>query len=185
MKPKYIIVAAIVAAFVGFIVFSPEGSKNISGSASSGRKPIPAEGSPVPALALKDLSGAQFNIESEKGNVVIVNFWATWCPPCKAELPSLNNLYAQMLDRKDLKIVTIPYNDSPENGLKYFKDNGFNLPILVDAGGQAAYRYGLTGVPETFFIDRKGVLRKWIKGPIHFDSQDAINYINTLLAEQS
>jgi len=138
---------------------------------------------PAPEFELLDTGGKAWNLEELRGKVVFVNFWATWCPSCVAEMPSINNLNVLSSGADGFQILTVLYQDSPENAAAYFLEQGFGMPILVDKGGKAARMYGLTGVPETFVIDKKGMLRFKQLGPRHFDSPDIIQYLNELLAE--
>lgn len=138
---------------------------------------------PAPEFEIPDTGGKEWSLEDLRGKVVFINFWATWCPSCVAEMPSINNLNILSSGADGFQILTVLYQDSPENAAKYFLEQGFGMPILVDKEGKVARMYGLTGIPETFIVDKKGVLRYRQIGPRHFDSPDIIQYLNELLAE--
>lgn len=141
------------------------------------------EGKPAPMFTLKGLDGKIVNLSDLKGSVVLINFWATWCPPCKGEMPSLQKLYAVMMDDPKFVMYGILYKDDPVNAQRFTKENGIMFPMLVDSNYSASGAYGITGVPETYIIDKKGLLRQKIIGPAEFDSPDAIAFFKSLLAE--
>lgn len=153
-----------------------------SGKKTDGGRPLDV-GRPAPVFNLSDTSGRIWNLEALRGKVVFVNFWATWCPGCKEEMPSINNLYVLASGSDKFQILTVLYQDSPDSAKKYFDKNGFAMPVLVDKGGVTAYMYGLTGVPETYIIDKKGVLRHKQIGPRDFDTPDMIEFITKLVEE--
>ncbi len=134
-------------------------------------------GMPAPDFVLKDNKGQTWRLADLKGKVVFVNFWATWCPPCRAEMPSMQKLN-QSLPADRFQMLTILSNDKPEMGEKFVKLIDFTAPVLLDPENKAYKAYGLTGVPETYIVDKHGILREAIIGPMHWDSPEA----NRLLA---
>jgi len=138
---------------------------------------------PAPLFELVDTGGREWRLAELRGKVVFVNFWATWCPSCTAEMPSINNLNILASSADGFQILTVLYQDSPDKAALYFKEEGYGMPILIDKAGKAASMYGLTGVPETFIIDKKGILRHKQIGPRHFDTPDIIQFLNELLEE--
>ena len=138
---------------------------------------------PAPAFELVDTSGRTWRLSDLRGKVVFVNFWATWCPSCTAEMPSINNLNILSASADGFQILTVLYQDSPEKAALYFNEQGYAMPILIDKSGKAASMFGLTGVPESFIIDKKGILRFKQIGPRHFDTPDIIQFLNELLEE--
>lgn len=150
---------------------------------TKGGKPLQI-GAAAPAFDLKDTNGKTWRLDELRGKVVLVNFWATWCPSCKAEMPSLNNLNIIANGVENFQMLTVLYNDDPQKADTLFKQKGYSMPILIDnPRGDVAYMYGLTGVPETFIIDKKGVLRFKQVGPRHFDKSDMIQFLNSLIDE--
>jgi peroxiredoxin len=176
VKPKVLIIAMAVAAFIGFIVFVPSGQQG---------KPVAGTGLPAPEFTLTDIAGKSWSLAGLKGKVVVINFWATWCPPCRSEMPSLSNFFNKTMDKDDIVVLTILYNDSPDAASAYFKENGFQMPILLDPSSRVAGDYGLTGVPETFVIDKKGILLQHVIGPTEFDTPSSFGYFESLRAQAS
>lgn len=129
-------------------------------------------GKAAPALTLMDMQGKQVSLSQFKGQVVILNFWATWCPPCREEMPSMEKLYR---DYKDSGLVMLAVNVE-ENGLQavsaFLKQRSYSFPILLDSENVAQNTFGVFRFPESFIIDRNGVIvekiiggRNWLTGP--------------------
>jgi len=146
-------------------------------------KIILREGDPAPLFSLNDSNGKIWSLEELKGNVVLVNFWATWCPSCKEEKISLQKLSNIIRDKSHFVILTILYNDATKRAVQYMKKNNLNLTLLLDSTQGVSKMYGLTGVPETYIIDKKGVLRKKIIGPTRFDTPDSLKFFYGLIME--
>ncbi|MBF0538929.1 MAG: TlpA family protein disulfide reductase [Nitrospirae bacterium] len=140
------------------------------------------EGLNAPAFTLKDDKGNTLTLESIKGKAVLLNFWATWCTACAEEIPSLQRLYNEQRNNPDFKMITVLFRDSLNNAASFMKDGKYDFPVLQDPDHKSAKAYGLTGVPETFLIDRRGIVVKRILGPIEWDSKlakDMIGKLNT------
>jgi len=129
-------------------------------------------GKPAPDFVLQDSKGKTWHLSELKGQVVFVNFWATWCPPCRAEIPSMQELQ-QSLPPKDFQMLAILSNDQADVAEKLAASIGFTAPILLDPDNQAAKAYGITGVPETFIVDKQGILREAVIGGLHWSSPEA------------
>ena len=141
--------------------------------------PSPLPGKTAPDFALETLKGDSLRLADLKGQVVLVNFWASWCLACRSEhrvLVDASTRYAS----KGVKIVGVVYQDTRDNALAWINERGGNWPNLLDAGSRTAIQYGLFGVPETFFVGRDGrILYKQI-GPV--DSAVVDHWVTTLLA---
>ena len=119
-----------------------------------GRAPI--IGQPAPDFILRDVEGATVKLSDLRGRVVWVNFWATWCVPCKKELPVLQKLADEKKDA-GLVVLAINWQESADDARAYFASRGLTLPVLLDRGG-VYDQYKLQGLPDSFFIDRDGVI---------------------------
>ncbi|MGH7865348.1 MAG: TlpA family protein disulfide reductase [Candidatus Binataceae bacterium] len=108
-------------------------------------------------FTLEDLSGKSVSLASIRGKVIFLNFWATWCEPCRDEMPSMQVLDDALRGNADFVMLAVSQDQSGRPAVKPFVEkNGFRFKVLLDPDGQLASSYGLTGVPETFIIDRAG-----------------------------
>ena len=143
-----------------------------------------AEGLYTPLLEIKDdKTGSKLMPSDLKDKVLFVNFWASWCPPCKEEMPSIESLLKSMYGNEKFQMITILYEDPYADGIAYMKQYGYTFPVYSDINGVTARNFGVTGVPETYIIDKKGNLRKRVIGPAEWNSPEAKNFINSLLNE--
>jgi thiol-disulfide isomerase/thioredoxin len=143
-----------------------------------------SEGLQAPELEIRDtVTGQKVNIEQYKGKVLFVNFWATWCPPCREEIPSIETLHKELFGDRRFALITILYKDTSKAAYDYMKANGYTFPVYADHDGTTSSRYKVTGVPETYLVDKKGILRKKIIGALDWNATDARAFINTLLIE--
>jgi peroxiredoxin len=136
------------------------------------------EGNTAPDFVLKDLSGKEIKLSSLRGKVVVLNFWATWCPPCREEVPSMMRLNRAMAGKPFQMLAVSEDEGGKETIEKYFSTSGTMLPALLDTGQKVGQRYGLTGVPETFVIDTKGVILKKIIGAMDWSDPKVIGFLN-------
>lgn len=116
-------------------------------------------GKPAPAFELQDANGNLWKLSDLRGKVVFLNFWATWCTTCKAEAPYKEALFQKMQGRQ-FQMLGILFRDDPGNLPAYYKIHNLSFPALISPGNEAAKLYGITGVPETFIIDKNGIVRK-------------------------
>lgn len=143
------------------------------------------EGDPAPGFSLKGLRGTLWNSDTLRNKVILVNFWAPWCKPCKSEMPSLERLHEQTRRQKNFVVLTVLYGNDTLQAMEFVKSRDLRLPVLVDDDLSVSRRFGVTGVPETYIIDKKGIVRKKIIGPTNFDSPGALAFILGLLNEKS
>jgi thiol-disulfide isomerase/thioredoxin len=140
-------------------------------------------GFPIPDIELTDFQNNKLNLSDLRGSVIFVNFWATWCPPCIDELPSIERLSRNLAGNSEFKMVTILYNDDINRVKSYMKDMNYTFPVYIDYDGYAAEKFGITGVPETFIIDKRGILRNKVIGPSEWDSPYVIEILTKLINE--
>lgn len=136
----------------------------------------------APLLEIRDeQTGRNLSLSDLENKVLFVNFWASWCPPCKEEMPSIESLYKDLYGNDNFKMITILYNESSQAGISYIKENGYTFPVYSDSKGNTATKFGVTGVPETYIIDKKGLLKKRVLGPAEWNSPEAKDFIYSLL----
>jgi thiol-disulfide isomerase/thioredoxin len=136
---------------------------------------------PAPALALSDARGKAQSLG--QGRVTLVNFWATWCPPCVQEIPSMNRLAASY-DAKDFGIVSVNFKEDPEHVLAFLKRVNVDFPVLLDRDGAASARWKVFAFPSTFLLDRRGNIRYSVNTAIEWDDVAVKTVIEKLLREE-
>ena len=139
-------------------------------------------GSPAPDFTLTDTKGKTWQLAELRGKVVFVNFWATWCPPCREELPAMQKVHGFMPEDRFV-MLTILSNDEPAFAEALAAKIGATFPILTDPQNTAAQAYGITGVPETFIIDKQGILREKFIGALQWDSPQAMEMLMRYVAQ--
>ena len=122
-------------------------------------------GSPVPDFQITALDGNSMSLSAERGNVVVVNFFASWCNPCRDEAADIEATWRQYQDR-GVQFMGIAYKDADSKAQAFLDEFGVSYPGAVDPGNRTARTYGVTGVPETFVVDQQGNLVHHFVGPV-------------------
>lgn len=125
----------------------------------------PSSGELAPDFVLPRLDGRVQKLSNYRGKVVMVNLWATWCPPCLTEMPVLDEIVATYGPR-GLVVLGIASDDDASAVERFVQKESPQMEILLDPGGAVGTQYGITGYPETFFVDREGRLRRKFIGPL-------------------
>ena len=126
------------------------------------------------------LGGRNASLSSYKGKVVILNFWATWCPPCRAEMPSMETLY-QRFKNQGLEILAVDLGEERSEVQQFINNNRYTFPVLLDLDGKNITRYGVSGIPTTYILDREGKIIARIVGSIQWDNPKIIAAFEALL----
>ncbi len=151
--------------------------------ASCGQGPTVAEvGKPAPDFTLVDNKGKTWTLSELRGQVVFINFWATWCPPCRKEMPSMQRLHTILPENK-FTMLAILNNDNLILANSFATKLGITIPILDDQNNQVGRDYGLTGVPETFIVDKQGILREKFIGPAQWDAPGYIQMLTNYIKQ--
>ncbi|TAL09849.1 MAG: TlpA family protein disulfide reductase [Nitrospirae bacterium] len=139
----------------------------------------------APDFNLPDIQGKSQRLSDYRGKVIFLNFWATWCKPCKEEMPSMQTLW-ENLKQEDFVMLAISMDRvTTKKDIPPFVENmKLTFPILTDSWGQTDNRYKLMGVPETYIIDQSGVLREKVIGPRDWTRTESITTIVQLLQKQ-
>lgn len=132
---------------------------------TAGRIPSPRQGFLAPEFELERLNGEVVRLRDLRGQVVVVNFWASWCPPCRAEMPALERTYrAHRQSGLEILAVNSTHQDSLEAARDFVDERDLTFPILLDRSGLVGNQYHTRALPTTFFIGRDGVIEKVIIG---------------------
>lgn len=175
MHKRYFIIALIFILFLSVtsLVFPDEGKgtkKNLENFVKI-----------APVFELRDLEGKRVSLNDFKGRVILLNFWATWCVPCRAEMPSLENLYRSFKGR-GLVVIGVSVDNSTKAVKSFVREKGITFPILLDENKEVSFDdYGVIGLPVTFLIDRKGNIVEKFFGERQWDSDEIKERIRELL----
>lgn len=134
-------------------------SKPVSQSILSGRQLIaaPSVGSPAPDFELNDLEGETWRLSDLRGKVTLINFWATWCAPCRLEMPTIQERADQ--DPTQLAVLAVNFDESPEQVQSFVDELGLRFAVLLDPGAKVQDLYQVRGYPTSFIVDKAGVVR--------------------------
>jgi thiol-disulfide isomerase/thioredoxin len=122
--------------------------------------------SQAPDLKLVSLEGHVMRLSDLRGKVVLLNFWATWCPPCKAEMPDLEALYREYGDAQGFVVVAVNTQEAAAPVEAFVRERGLSFPVWLDGRGEAAAQLGVRGLPVSFILDRNGYIRDAWNGQI-------------------
>ena len=142
---------------------------------------FPSSTSQVEVL-LQDLNGADVNISDFRGKIVFLNFWATWCPTCVVEMPSMEKLHRKLKD-KDFALVSISIQDSAAEVKRFFKQNQLTFTALLDSSGKTVPGFGIRAIPTTLILDKTGRIIGRVMGPREWDSRESIAMFEHLVDE--
>ena len=136
----------------------------------------------TPALAGESLAGSPFDLKSLQGRVVVVNFWATWCDPCREEMPSFERLRTR-LRGQPFEVVTVNYGEGPDKIRAFLERHKIALPVVLDRDKEAAKAWGAGGLPMTFIVDARGRVRYSAFGECDWSEGEPLRVVQGLLAE--
>ncbi len=137
----------------------------------------------APDLTLEDLSGKRISLKGLRGKVVFLNFWATWCIPCRQEMPTMEKLHREFKEH-GLEVVAINFREGKKEVRKFFDELGLTFTALLDKEGKVSEEYGAWSIPLTYFINRKGEFVGKVVGSREWDSPEAKAFFRGLLAEK-
>ena len=141
------VLAATLVAVLGVALLSPSRNATDGG---------PLVGKPAPEFTLESLDGAQVSLAALQGRPVVLNFWASWCEPCRDEAPVLQRAHEQLQEDGAGTVLGATFEDSPEDSLRFERETKVTFPSVRDVGQELAREYGTKNLPETFGLDREG-----------------------------
>jgi cytochrome c biogenesis protein CcmG, thiol:disulfide interchange protein DsbE len=160
-RPWSAVMALTLLLGIGWMAWSAVPAAGTTG----GMIPSPREGFAAPEFTLPDQDDEPVTLSDLRGSVVVLNLWASWCPPCRAEMPALEQVYRTMADEGVIVLaINTTYQDREVEARRFAAERALTFPILFDRTGEASRAYQLRAMPTTFFVDRQGVIRRVILG---------------------
>jgi peroxiredoxin len=183
-------IAAIIIAAVAFYNLKGNFSQRerspaavVEDAASKLKLEFPQAATPAPEFALKDPAGKQLSLKELRGNVVFLNFWATWCPPCIEEMPAMEKLHHE-LEKDGLVIWAVNFQEGPERVKEFFTKHNFTFTALLDPDGKVAELYQAWALPVSVVINKRGEIAAKAMGSKDWHSDEALQFFRKLLAEE-
>ncbi len=145
----------------GWIAFTPPAASDTTG----GLIPAPAEGFLAPDFELQQADGQSIRLSSLRGRPILLNLWASWCAPCKAEMPAMQRAYEAYAPRGfTILAVNTTFQDDQINAIAFAESLGLTFPLLFDMDGSVSRQYRVSAMPTSFFIDSEGIIRRVVYG---------------------
>jgi peroxiredoxin len=144
----------------------------------AGQSKIPEAGDEAPDFKLTTLDGKEMKLSQLRGKAVMLNFWGSWCEPCRTEMPAMQQVYEKYKD-EGFVIVAVNIAETDVAASQFAKQNGLTFPIWMDRDREAVKLYNIKPIPTSFFIDPDGIIRKKIEGPLDVSQLEL--YINAIL----
>ena len=142
----------------------------------------PWKGKATLPLARTDIEGKAVDLKAMHGRVLVVNFWATWCVPCRDEMPSLQRLRARLAG-KPFEVITVNFGESAEKIAQFLDKENVTLPVLLDTQKETAKDWGVGGLPMTFLVDARGRVRYSVFGERDWSEGPSLALVERLVAE--
>lgn len=187
---KNVVIIVVLVGLLGWGVYNHQAKKQESNksmkqtqqSGTSSQTKIGIEkGNLAPDITLQTADGKDVKLSDYRGKKVILNFWATWCPPCKAEMPHMEEFYKENQD-KGITVLAVNLTTGetdPNNVPKFIADYGLTFPVLMDKQGEAGNLYQAFTIPTSYIIDTNGIIREKIVGPMNKETmQNLTSNIN-------
>jgi peroxiredoxin len=158
------------------------GSATLDSGAAPASQPVTvAAGKLAANFNLKDLEGTVVSLSSLRGKVVFLNVWATWCAPCREEMPSIESLYNEFKNNKDFVILAVSQDTDGKPVKPFVQHNHLQFTVLLDPNNDVGERYDVSGIPETFIIGRDGRIVAHHIGPYDWSNSDIRDALNELI----
>lgn len=136
-----------------------------SGADGGEMRTAPQKGFLAPDMSLSTLDGERVRLSDLRGKPVLINFWASWCGPCRAEMPHFQAVFEAHAD-DELVVLAVNQMEAPGTAADFVKEFGLTFPVLLDSQGDASEDYRVRGLPTSFFVDSEGIIRDFFMGPM-------------------
>jgi cytochrome c biogenesis protein CcmG/thiol:disulfide interchange protein DsbE len=160
-----LIVGVLMVAFLGLLATRESGERET---------PSPLLGRPAPAVVGETMDGGTFDLEDLRGRWVLVNFFATWCPPCLVEHPELVRFHEAHADSGEVEVVSVAFQDSATEIEAFFEEQGGDWPVLPEGVSGAAVSWGVHALPESFLVSPQGVVVHKFTGGVTYEALESV-----------
>lgn len=168
-------------SFVNLSSRRTSGSSEVQSGSAPSRQSTVAAGKLAANFTLKDLNGAPISLASLRGKVVFLNIWATWCAPCREEMPSIESLYNAFKANNDFVVLAVSQDTDGGSVRPFVQQNHLQFRVLLDPGNEVGERYDVSGIPETFIIGRDGRIVAHHVGPYDWANADIREALQELI----
>ncbi len=157
--PIYVLILLLGSAWIWFSAAPP-------GTTTSGQIPAPQEGFLAPDFSLQTLDGDTIVLSELRGTPVLINLWASWCGPCRAEMPAMQRIFEKYSGSGSFTILAVnaTNQDNPSNAAAFVSEHNLTFPILMDVDGKVSASYQLRSLPTSFFVNREGIIEEIVIG---------------------
>ena len=176
------------SAFAGGRTEEPPGEAYLPGDAAAAERlealgfVLPERPLPVPDLGFDSLSGGPVYLIESKGSLVMLNFWASWCPPCRAEMPSMQRLWED-LEEENFLLYAVSVGERRETAAAFIEEEGYTFPVLLDPAGVGAEIFQVQGIPVTWLIGPDGLILGRYVGSREWDTEEIIDLFEDIIDE--
>lgn len=162
LRRYWVIISVIILVISGAWIWF---SRAPSGSSSNIDISAPRKGFSAPDFTLRSSDGSSLTLSDLRGNPLIINIWASWCPPCRAEMPAMQRVYEKYRDDGFIILaVNSSFQDDPEKAQAFADELGLDFPILFDQDGNVSHLYQASALPSSYFVDRDGIIQQVVVG---------------------
>ena len=185
MIKKIIILSLLIIAAISLFFFLQPATEQTGTTAQTSNDDSPSllttlnPATPAPDFTLTDMDGETHTLASYQGKPVIINFWATWCPPCRAELPSMNRAWKKIKD-EGIEMLAVNVGESEDTIFAFMGDYPIDFTVLLDESGEIINNWPIRGLPTTFVLDKQGNLVYRAIGGREWDSDELLNIVRQL-----
>jgi thiol-disulfide isomerase/thioredoxin len=182
MKKYFLLAFVLTILFPCFLTAAPGGAVSLDVQKSFKDAGLPVQSRRISPIdfTLPLLNTGSQKLSALKGKVVFLNFWATWCGPCRLEMPSMENLYSRFKDQ-GLEILAVNSGEGRNDVASFMKSNKLNFPAALDESGAISRQYGVQAIPTTFIIDREGEIISRVVGSLDWNNPKIIAAFEMLL----
>lgn len=178
MSRKIFIAVLLIGIAVSYLLLS---GKNYLPGALTSTSAASGVGVIAPGFTLSNMQGKQVSLADYRGKVVVLNFWASWCPPCRAEMPSMEQLYGK-LKGSDFVLLAVNVEENGRSATAAFSQKiPMSFPVLLDDNQHVSELYRVSGIPQTFIINKKGEIVQEVTGGRDWNSPETIKFLTSLM----